>query len=392
MIPFGNIAPGEIISQHSDWLYFGLVMVFFISMAGVALRKHFDRPYVKPLIVTVGLILTITVFNNRQVLAAVVNGWGTLGSIMLIAMVVIIPFGLAKGFGLKSGRAFWIAYLIGYSIAWANYPQFFEVMGRRGLGLINFILFVLFLVSLWGALRFRLKQKWAPEADYRNNIHGTRMPSPDNEESDHNLNTNKMEERAVSRDLLPANMKEFKTIDQIANLLRNIEKIVREHGQSLTGEDRRQIANQLQKAMGQERLFRQKLYRAKNQMDKMRFIGAKELNQLKVRAQNADGPTRKLLLMELARNTEKLHLEQAIKKADAQLSQGIQSFEKELRFAMQGLQANANTRLINANLQKASEAFKANQETILTIENIQKRLLRVIREEHQLIKVEERAA
>ena len=59
---------------------------------------------------------------------------------------------------------------------------------------------------------------------------------------------------------------------------------------------------------------------------------------------------------------------------------------------MQGLQANANTRLINANLQKASEAFKANQETILTIENIQKRLLRVIREEHQLIKVEERAA
>jgi len=46
--PFDAIQPSQILSQYSEWIYFTLILVFFISISGIALRKHFDKPYVKP--------------------------------------------------------------------------------------------------------------------------------------------------------------------------------------------------------------------------------------------------------------------------------------------------------------------------------------------------------
>jgi hypothetical protein len=57
-----QIKPTEFLTQYSEWIYFTLILVFFISVAGITLRKHFDKPYVKPLIISVGLLLTIGIF------------------------------------------------------------------------------------------------------------------------------------------------------------------------------------------------------------------------------------------------------------------------------------------------------------------------------------------
>ncbi|MCF8118454.1 MAG: hypothetical protein K9K33_18795 [Desulfarculaceae bacterium] len=86
LYPLEAIRLNEVLARYSDWIYFTLVLIFFISLAGLALRRHFERPYVKPLIVAVGLLLTIAVFKNRSVLEAIFNGWGTLGSILLICV------------------------------------------------------------------------------------------------------------------------------------------------------------------------------------------------------------------------------------------------------------------------------------------------------------------
>ena len=76
LYPLEAIRLHEVLARYSDWLYFTLVLIFFISLAGLALRRHFERPYVKPLIVAVGLLLTIAVFKNRSVLEAIFSGWG----------------------------------------------------------------------------------------------------------------------------------------------------------------------------------------------------------------------------------------------------------------------------------------------------------------------------
>jgi hypothetical protein len=368
-----------------------MIMVFFISVAGLALRRHFGQPYVKPMIVAVGLILSITVFKNRKVFTMLVNGWGALGSIMLIAMVIMIPFGLARGLGLKPSRAFWISYAIAYAIAWANYAQFFDGMAHRGLGLINTVLFILFLVSLWGSLRFRFQKKGGLEADTQS-VNEVNSLSFGNEKAEYNFNPNKSEDRAISKKLLPAVRNEFQSIEQLARTLRNIEEIVRDHGRALTNDDRRQIADQLQNALGQEHLFMQSLVLVKQHIGKMQILDAREFNRLKVRAQNTQGPKRKVLLMELARNKEKMYLDEAIKKSDSQLAQRMAAFDRDLKSVIQGLQVNTNPYMILANIQRANSFLKNMQDDVLHLKAIENRLLRVVHEEQQLIKVEERAA
>ncbi len=391
MFPFEAIDPGELLSQHSEWIYFGLVLVFFISVAGLALRRHFERPYAKPLIVAAGLILTITVFKNRTALSMVVHGWGVLGTLLLIAMVVMIPFGLARGLGLKSIRAFWISYAIAYAIAWANYAQFFESMAQRGLGLINTVLFVLFLVSLWKSLQFRFQRKARLDTENQP-VNEVNSRSFGNEKGEYDFNPNKSEDRVISKKLLPAVRNEFQSIEQLAESLRIIEEIVRGHGQALTSDDRRQIAEQLQNALGQERLFMQSLVMVKQYIGKMQILDAREFNRLKVRAQNAQGPKRKILLMELDRNKGKMHLDEAIKKADSHLAQSMTAFDHYLKSVIQGLQVNANPTMIQADIQRANRVLKGMQADVSHIKAIEKRLMRVVHEEQDLIRVEERAA
>jgi len=83
LYPLDRILPSQLLSQFSEWIYFSLILVFFISVAGITLRKHFDRPYVKPLIISVGLMLTVGVFMFKNQLVMIFEGWGMLGLVIL---------------------------------------------------------------------------------------------------------------------------------------------------------------------------------------------------------------------------------------------------------------------------------------------------------------------
>jgi hypothetical protein len=89
--PFYRIQPSEIISQYSEWIYFTLVLVFFISIAGITLKKHLNTPYAKPFIISVGLMLIIGVFTYKHWLVQIFEGWGILGTDLLGIMAAIIP-------------------------------------------------------------------------------------------------------------------------------------------------------------------------------------------------------------------------------------------------------------------------------------------------------------
>jgi hypothetical protein len=74
LYPFDKINPTQFLSHYSEWIYFTQILVFFISVAGITLRKHFDRPYVKPLIIAVGLMLTVGVFRFRNSVVSKFSG------------------------------------------------------------------------------------------------------------------------------------------------------------------------------------------------------------------------------------------------------------------------------------------------------------------------------
>ena len=69
------------------------------AISGITLRKHFSKPYVKPLIISVGLMLTVGVFMMKERLIMIFEGWGIVGTILMVALVAMIPYGLCRGFG-----------------------------------------------------------------------------------------------------------------------------------------------------------------------------------------------------------------------------------------------------------------------------------------------------
>ena len=102
LFPIDLVKPSEILSQYSEWIYFTLILVFFIAIAGITLRRHFDTPYLKPLIISVGLILTTGVFYFKEMLTSIIRGWGIMGAVLLVIVGATIPYGLSRGFGLSA--------------------------------------------------------------------------------------------------------------------------------------------------------------------------------------------------------------------------------------------------------------------------------------------------
>jgi hypothetical protein len=135
LLPFDQIKPTEILSQYSEWIYFTLILVFFILVAGITLRKHFDRPYAKPLIIAVGLMLTVGVFRFRDSVTSIFEGWGIIGTVLLVIMAATIPYGLCRGFGLPGGKAFFLSYILVYILFWLQFPDIFFSLAIRTLAL-----------------------------------------------------------------------------------------------------------------------------------------------------------------------------------------------------------------------------------------------------------------
>ncbi len=154
LFPLEEINPSQLLSQYSEWIYFTLILIFFISVSGISLRRHFDKPYVKPFIISVGLMLTVGVFMFKDRMRMIFEGWGILGTILLLIVAVTIPFGLCRGFGLSTSKAFYLTYILFYLLSWTKFPQFYHSLADQNLGLINLFLLILFFVAVFKVIKF----------------------------------------------------------------------------------------------------------------------------------------------------------------------------------------------------------------------------------------------
>ena len=137
LFPLDIIKPGEILSQYSEWIYFAILLIFFVSISGITLRRHFSKPYIRPLIISVGLMLTVGVFMMRNRIVSIFEGWGMLGTFLLIVMAATVPYGLSRGFGLSAKKAFYLTYILFYILSWVKFPEIYYGLAERNFGLVN---------------------------------------------------------------------------------------------------------------------------------------------------------------------------------------------------------------------------------------------------------------
>ena len=323
------LKPSEILARYTEWIYFTVLLVFFISIAGITLRKHFTKPYVRPLIISVGLMLTVGVFMMRERIANIFEGWGMLGTILLVFMAATVPYGLCRGFGMAAARAFHLTFILFYILSWFKFPEAYYNLGERNLGLVNLGLLILFIVSLYKIFQFHRPRGLTVRS----------ITNPFRAKVEQEIAMEDRERRVVFQEAGKSTEIQLHTVDDIASELGEIQKTVENHRNSLPREARETIVRTLKTISSKEALFKNKLAHLKKVFRRLETLDMNQLKELKDRLTKLSGKERGVLLSEISREEGKINLEQTVMGTELRLEQHLQAFSRFLEAAMEKMQA-----------------------------------------------------
>lgn len=382
--PIDNIRPGDLLNQYSDWIYFVLMLAFFISIAGLTLRKHFEKPYVKPLIITVGFMMTIGVFLMKDKLTMIFQGWGILGSLILAFVAATIPYGLCRGFGLPANRAFYIVYALFYILSWVKFPEIYYALADRNMGLVNLGLLVLFVVAIY---------KIVTLAKGKSNLAGSlKMDSPIKKDIGNELEIEEQEGRSVENQGNKVTKFEIRTVKDMEESLVEMIRVIEAHNTNLTTKDREKISAALKNISKKEGLFRKTLLSLKQLLQRLRVLDEKQIQEMRNRMNRADGKQRQNLEAEIFMEVEKMNIEREVLALEEKLEQGIEYFHNLMRKAIETLNGSAYPGDAIQSLSEARMTLKNIMDFIDKMKKQELILLEISRNERNALKREKNAA
>jgi len=382
--PFDNIRPSDLLGQYSEWIYFTLILIFFISIAGLTLRKHFDKPYVKPLIISVGLMMTVGVFMMREKLTMIFQGMGIVGTLILVFIAATIPFGLCRGFGMPANRAFYVVYALFYILSWLKYPDVYYYLGENNMGLVNLGLLIIFIVAI-----YKIVTMWKTKTDL---ARGFNVGSPFKKEIGQEMDIQGMESKAIEREENKVTKFEIKTITDIEASLVEMIRIIQARNANLNTRDRVRIADTLKKISSKEDVFLKTIQNLKRILQRLRVLDAKQIQEMKNRLARSNGKEKEALEKEIFMEVEKIKIEQNVMALEQKLEQGMGYFNNFLRQAVQVLNSTAYPADAIQHLSQARTGLKDAVSIIDEMRRFEDKLLQLTKNEKRLLKNEKNNA
>ena len=385
LFPLDKIKPTEILTEYSEWIYFTLILVFFISVAGITLRKHFDRPYVKPLIIAVGLMLTVGVFKFKDSVTSIFEGWGIIGTVLLVIMAATIPYGLCRGFGLQGGKAFFLTYILLYVLSWLQFPEIFYLFSDKNLGFINLGLLILFIVAIFKVVKFgKISPKIATDWSSGNSA-SEPVIDTEIEEQDY-------EKRLVKKKAGNLTKIEIRSIEDIAESLAEIHRIIQKHRNNLPKEEREKITEILKDISKRETIFTKSVQKLRKIFQRIGVADANQLREKKERMAKTEGEEREILTKEIAEEEEKIKIEKSILEFEKRLNQYINSFNESIRITIEHLKTSPYPFDAEPSITKARVVLKEMSEMLKEIKILEEKLVRLTKEEKKLLEKEKEMA
>ncbi|MDY6839627.1 MAG: hypothetical protein SWH78_16820 [Thermodesulfobacteriota bacterium] len=381
LLPFEVIQPSEILSEHAEWVYFFLVLIFFVSIAGVTLRRHFSKPYVKPLVISVGLMLTVGVFQVRDLLVSIFEGWGALGSILLLIMAAFIPYGLCRGFGMQSRRAVYVTYTLLYILSWVKFPEIYHALANKNLGLLNLALLILFFVAAYKSVRLPKSVR-----DLASGVETA--SSPFEPEIEREIDVQKKEQWLIKKRGLKNTKLEIKTIDDIEKALSEIQSIVDQHRNNIPREERERMAVILGEMAKKEDVFVRSIQHVQEIIRRSGTLDEAQIEALRDRVTRVSGKEQEMIYAEIAREEEKLKIESAALALGQRLRRDLDAFNGFVTRAMECVRAAPYPYDAKPHLSSAESVLNCISKTLKTVKSLERKLLRLTSAERNLLKKE----
>jgi hypothetical protein len=380
LFPLDQINLSDFLSQYSEWIYFTLVLVFFISVAGITMRRHFSRPYVKPLVVSVGLMLTIGVFYFKDSLTTIFAGWGIIGTILLVIVGATIPYGLSRGFGLSRKKAFYLTYILFYILFWVQFPQIYYILADNNLGLVNLALLVLFFVAVYKLIKH---VRSSHKIDTNLNGNSVYISQIDND-----IDTQGTEKRMLKKGAEKITKRQIRTVDDIADSLAEIQQLVETHRNNLSGSEREKISHILTRILKNEQLFKKGLQDLQTVFKRIRIMDADQLHKLRDRLAKTDGKEKRLIEAEIAQEEEKLKIEKSIFVFEERLAEFVDAFNKRIGLATEQMRASGYPHDAKVHLLNARVILKEMSQMLGDMKSLENKLISLVKKEKKLLKKE----
>ena len=336
--PFNRIQPGPFISKYEDWIIFTLLLFLFWAVAGISLRKRFEESrYLRVLVTAVALMLSVGTYYS------IYNGWlhlslqglGFFGAILLFIVIFFIVYGLMRGYGMHVSNALSLGFLLFYISLWAVSPNILHTV-QEIFPPLNGILLILFIISI-ARLVFAFFQHAKPSSllNSSGSLQKTNFV-PDSHEIDQELATDTREQKLLKNSTMKLTQKEIRTLASIEAYLKQIIKILKERGNSLSGEDTKELMNAIQSINKKENILRKGMDLINEHLALYKKIQTKDISQLEKRLTGTKNiKEQNIIKQDIAYLKKMLEAVDFIKEHESTILKFIQSFNSLLTAAMQ---------------------------------------------------------
>ena len=378
--PLETASMSAMLHRQADWLYLALFLMLFTSLAGVALRRHFRNPYVKPLVIALGSILTIATFSNRSHLSLMIDALGLFGIVLLICLAIVTPYALVRAFGLSKFRAFWLACVILYLLSWLLFPGFHQTMTREAGNFVNLVLFVLFLVALFGLFR--------PRPAHEQLAKSMVLKSPKRKSAESEAELNQREEKAFADNAAKVHKANNQTLNDISEILSSIIEIVIENPGGLSRQSSEAVSSRLLAITEKKQKLQKQLSLTEDTDRRAESADLKLLRQRLKRLSHSTGRSGRLIVAEVKDDKEKLELEQAISSLEKRLKRYLHEFDHAIRSAVEVLRRTGQPLSAKPYLERSRKILAEIAKDLQLIAEFEARLARLCKHETGLLEKE----
>jgi hypothetical protein len=340
--PFTHIKPGQFISKYSDWILFTLLLVFFISVVGIALHKRFqNNRYLKPLIISVGLMLTFGTYFSiyRGWIHLSLEGLGLFGAFLLFVVIFFIIFGLIRGYGVKVSNALSAGFALFYISLWAIIPNILDNINRI-FPLLNFILIILFIASIIKVISSFFHHTRQSPLVAANALQETKFSTADEVENETEISKEikdeKKEQKLLKRKTIKLTKTDIKTVKDIESCLEKMIKLIKEEGNSVDQNEIDQLIYYLRQIAKKEAVLKQGLILIQKHVRSYKRLHQKNIPELEKRlSQTKDKKKQKLIQEEIIYQKRMLQALDYLEKYEEKINSFTQSFNRIVYTAMQ---------------------------------------------------------
>jgi hypothetical protein len=337
--PFTRIQPGTFISKYSDWILFTLLLFFFLSVVGIALKKKFeDSRYLRVLVASVALMLSIGTYYSiyRGWLHLSLEGLGFFGAVLLLIIVFFVIFGLMRGYGMSMSTALPLGYALFYLSLWAVSPNILHTIADT-IPLINLILLILFIASVVKSVSRFFHHSRSPLADAKE-LQNAHFATTDDVEIDREIAEDKKEGKLLKNRTMKLTKLEIDTLDDIEDYLEQILRIIREKGNTIHQVEVAELTQALRQIAHKQNVLKKGMELIRKHVYDFETTHRKDISEIEKRlAETTDKKNRKLIQEELAYQKHMLEAMDFMQKYEPKVLDFCQSFNKLLAAAMQKL-------------------------------------------------------